>query len=48
MAERSEFRSQKEQDFSPLHIILTCSGTHPSYYPMVTGGHFLRGEAAEA
>jgi hypothetical protein len=38
------------QDFSPLHVVQTCSGAHPAYAlcPMGTGDSFLGGKAAEA
>jgi hypothetical protein len=33
------------KDFSLLHVVQNSSGTHPSSYPMGTGGSLPRGEA---
>jgi hypothetical protein len=48
MTRGSEFESRAGQEFSPLHIIQTSSGVHPSSYPMGTGGSFPRGKATRA
>jgi hypothetical protein len=40
--EGSEFESLWGQEFSPLHIVQTCSGVHPTSYSMGTGGSFPR------
>jgi hypothetical protein len=34
------------KEFSLLHVIQTGSGTHPTSYPMDTGGSFPEGQAA--
>jgi hypothetical protein len=40
-AERSDFDSQQEQDFSPIHVVQTGYGTHLSSYPTSDGGFLL-------
>jgi len=50
MARRSGFDSRQGNggDSLPLrHCIQTCSGDHPTSYPMGTGESFLGGKAAE-
>jgi hypothetical protein len=34
----SEFESRWGQEFSLLHVVQTCSRSHPASYPMGTGG----------
>jgi hypothetical protein len=33
------------KDISPLHVVQTCCGTHPTAYPMSTGGKWPGREA---
>jgi hypothetical protein len=36
------------QDISPLYVVKTNSGAHPTFYPMGTGASFPDCKAAEA
>jgi hypothetical protein len=42
-SEGSEFESREGQELSRLHIVQTCSGTHPASYPMGYRGLFPPG-----
>jgi hypothetical protein len=38
--EGSELKFRWGQEFSLLHVVQTCSGVHPTSYPIGTGGSF--------
>jgi hypothetical protein len=45
---RLDFESRWRQEFSPVHVVQTSSGVHPTSYPMGIGGCFSGGKAAVA
>jgi hypothetical protein len=47
-AGRPGFGSWQEQDFFVIHSVQTCSGIHPTSYPVGTAGDFLEAKAVEA
>jgi hypothetical protein len=44
----SDFESQKDQEFSLLHVVQTGSGAPPTSYPMGTWGSFPKVKEARA